>query len=466
MFRRSLSYKRSIVNSSYIWSFSYKVCTSSQFLIKTGAFVKDGIQFGKTAIKFPGQYVSYVDMNPITYEFNIHNMSKEKVEFRLPMVFTVCVINPNESKEGFMNYAVTTHNMEEDDIPRIIGGIVEGETRIFTAGMTIEEMFSDKETFKEKVVKKINNDLFQIGLKIINANIREMADYDENNKYFVYRKQRAIETANYEAQVAVAEAKKSGELGVNEKERDIRIAKAQYEQDAKLKENERNQSVAISNAELKIVQAESKRKEELAIIEARSSNEIRNQELMKQIEEKRKEQEEAKYRSDMLSKANVQAEVTKKNADAELYKKQTEFDAELYKKQKEAEGILVMKQKEAEGVRAMYDAQAQGLEKILKSAGDINLASFYLGLQSDIYPKLAKEAANAVHGMQPKVTIINSDGKDNSFDPIVGMMGKIVPGLDLIRDTFMVPSKQNSNVHLEKNNTDSAIVLKQQENIK
>lgn len=437
---------------THLWSFGYKVGNSSQVLIKTGAFVPGGIKIQRTAIKFPGQYVSYVDMNPITYKFDIHNMSKEAVEFKLPMVFTVCPINPDVDKEGFMNYALKTHNTTNDDIYQIIGGIIEGETRTFTAGMTIQEMFSDKDAFKDKVIKKIDDDLHKIGLMIINANIREMADYDEHNKYFVYRKQRAIETANYQSQVEVAEAKKSGELGKSERERDIRIGKAQFEQDARIKENERSQTIASSDADLKVVQAESDRRENLAKIEAEATNEIRKQELMKQIEEKRKEQEEAKYRSDMLSKANIEAEVIKKLADADLYKKQTEADA-----------VLIAKQREAEGIRSIYDAQAQGLDKIRTAAGSPELATFYLGLQSDIYPKLAKEAAAAVQGMQPKMTIINTDGKADAMDPIVGMMGKIVPGLDLIRDTFMAHTRQVEQVIPETkiNNVAKALVKRE-----
>jgi flotillin len=436
---------KELSSGSFLWTFGYKVANSSQILVKTGAFVSGGIQFKRTAIKFPGQLVTCVNMNPITFPFDIHNMSKEKVEFRLPMVFTVCPINPDTDKDGFMNYALKTHNLTSDEIRHIMGGIIEGETRTFTASMTIEEMFSDKESFKEKVIAKINSDLRQIGLTIINANIKEMADYDEHNKYFVYRKQRAIETANYQAQVDVAEAKKTGELGVYEKEKDIRIGKAGFEQEAKLRENERNQAIAKSDADLSVIRVESKRIEQLAQIEADSSNEIRKQELQKQIEEKRKDQEEAKYRSEFLSRSNVEAEVIQKLADAQKYKKQAEADAELY-----------TKQKEAEGKQALYEAQSQGVFKILQAAGgNSNFASFYLGLERNLYPELAKEAANAINGLQPKMTIVSSDGNSGVMDPIVGMMGKVVPGLDLIRDTFF-----NSHSQKETNSAEPKSIVK------
>jgi flotillin len=60
-------------------------------------------------------------------------------------------------------------------------------------------MFTAKEKFRKTVVHKIQKDLDDgFGLHIYNANIREMGDYDKDNKYFEYRKKRAIETANFE----------------------------------------------------------------------------------------------------------------------------------------------------------------------------------------------------------------------------------------------------------------------------
>lgn len=421
-----------IIKSSYIWTPGYYVANSSQMLIKTGAFVRDngGIKFGRTAIKIPGQYVSYANMNPITYEFDIHNMSKEKVEFGLPMVFTVCPIHPNDDKEGFLNYAQKTHNMTAIEIRTILGGIIEGETRTFTASMTVEEMFSDKTGFKKNVIEKINEDLKNIGLKIINANIKEMKDYDDNNKYFIYRKQRAIETANYNAQVDVAEAKRHGELGKAEKEKDTRIGKAQYEQEATLKENNFAKMTSDSNTELSIVNIENNRKEKFAVLDANAKNELQNQEFLKLIEQKKKEAQEAKYRAEKLSEANVQFEITQKNADAKRYEIEQIAIAKLTEKQKEADGIL-----------AIYNAQADGIKNIISATGDPKLAMFYLSLQRGVYEELAKHASNGLNGLTPKITIVHSDKNSNPIDPIVNMMSSIVPGLDLIKETFISAQK-------------------------
>ena len=49
-------------------------------------------------------------------------------------------------------------------------------------------MFTQKDIFRETVVNKIETDLKKLGMRIFNANIKEMTDYDENNKFFEYRK--------------------------------------------------------------------------------------------------------------------------------------------------------------------------------------------------------------------------------------------------------------------------------------
>lgn len=400
-------------------STGYYVCDSWQYLIKTGLLTKS-IKATKSTIKLPGQLISFVDMHPLTYQFNIHNMSKEKVEFKLPMTFTVCPIDPMTDLIGFQNYTLKSHNVPSELLRETIAGIVEGETRTFTAGMTIEEMFSDKEAFREKVIKKIEIDMHKIGLTIINANIREMSDFDEHNKYFEYRRQRAIQTANYQAQVDVANAKKEGELGVQERDRDIRIQSAKYQQEYTIQENDRKKEIAVSNAELREIEADSNKRAEIARIKAELSNEMQKYELLKQVEDKRREQEESKFRADLFTKAQIDAEIIERLANAKYYEKE----------------------KEADGLKKIYDAQAEGLSKIVNSANNIELATFYLGLQHDVYSKLAHEAAVAVNGLQPKINIWNT-GDDSKTNHFTNIIKSFAPMLDQVKDTFFV---DNNNI--------------------
>uniref|UniRef100_A0A803LNS2 Flotillin-like n=1 Tax=Chenopodium quinoa TaxID=63459 RepID=A0A803LNS2_CHEQI len=94
-----------------------------------------------------------------------------------------------------------------------------------------------------------------------------------------------------------------------------------------------------------------------------------------------------------------QAEAVKASADAAFYTRQQGADAELYGKKKEAEGISAL-------------AQAQGYHLItLLKALDGNYAALrdYMMINSGTFQEMAKINADAVQGLQPKISIWSQD---------------------------------------------------------
>jgi len=112
---------------------------------------------------------------------NLQAMTKEKLQFLLPVVFTVGphvpmlsdeVTHPDDLEaprvdpaEALMRYAIllaesrdskqSTHSYLEQKIK----SIVEGEVRVLVSSMTIEEIFSERELFKRRVHKNIQTEL-------------------------------------------------------------------------------------------------------------------------------------------------------------------------------------------------------------------------------------------------------------------------------------------------------------------
>jgi len=90
-----------------------------------------------------------------------------------------------------------------------------------------------------------------------------------------------------------------------------------------------------------------------------------------------------------------EAEAKKALADANFYSRKQAADAELYGKQKEAEGIAVM-------------AQAQGLylSTLLKALnGNYSALRDYMMINNGIFQEMAKINAEAIKGLQPKLSI-------------------------------------------------------------
>lgn len=45
-------------------------------------------------------------------------------------------------------------------------GIIEGETRVIISGMTMEEIFKERQVFKTKIIENVQSELDQFGLKM------------------------------------------------------------------------------------------------------------------------------------------------------------------------------------------------------------------------------------------------------------------------------------------------------------
>ena len=308
-------------------------------------------------------------------------MTREKIEFKLPMVFSVAPILPEEDLEATIRFArYFSDSTDAATLKSTILGIVEGEARQLTAEMSVEDLFHKRDVFKSLINEKVGNEIKELGLKIINANIKELSDTSEDNKYFTYRKQRAIEIANYEAKVDVAEAKKFGEIGIHERQRDTRIALSQLDADAKRQENTRCEEVELSTATLEESKANAKQRISLANIEA--TMEVKNFEsdLQQVVEISRQKQRIEQLRADDLGKTKVEAEKTITKAEGDSAAIRINSDANLYFEKAKAGGNYLN-----------LTAHGKGLKSIVSSSNDPSLTKFYLALNNGLFEKLAEQ---------------------------------------------------------------------------
>ena len=71
-----------------------------------------------------------------------------------------------------MTYSTLLSNKTEDELTSIIKGIIEGETRVLTANLSLDEIFRGRDEFREAVTKRVDVELGRLGLCIHNANIQ------------------------------------------------------------------------------------------------------------------------------------------------------------------------------------------------------------------------------------------------------------------------------------------------------
>ena len=405
----------------------YKTSRSNEWLVRTGIGIKD-IQIGKKFIQWPFQNIENINMIPISYKFKINAMSREKMNFEFPTVFTV---GPKNDVESLTKYSRFLLNQSTEDFDRLIEGIFEGEARTAASNLPIEDIFTGRTNFKNEIVHKVQEHINQFGLEIYNANIDELKDSDSSN-YFRSLSQKITAEAENRAKVEVAEQNKFGEIGSKEREGETRQRTSIIESDTTLVENQRQQEIIKSNAELEKIRAEQDFIIKQAIIKSENEALITKMTMEKEVEIKRSLMELEKQRASDLSSTQVKAEMEAKKAEGEANSAKIKAEALLYSEQKNAEAKLYAKQKEAEGINAVYSAKAEGYKKLIDSfGGNAQALISYTMMDKGVYEKLAESNAKAIQGLNPKITVWTHDAS-KGMEPIQNLARGVIPMLDTI----------------------------------
>ncbi|KAL1827780.1 hypothetical protein DCAR_0206979 [Daucus carota subsp. sativus] len=459
----------------------YRVARASEYLVITGIGIQD-IKIAKKAWILPGQSYAVFDVSPVNYTFEVQAMSAEKLPFVLPAVFT---IGPRLDNDSLLKYAklISPHDKLSNHVKELVQGIIEGETRVLAASMTMEEVFKGAKEFKQEVFEKVQLELNQFGLLIYNANVKQLVDVP-GHEYFSYLGQKTQMEAANQAKVDVAEARMKGEVGSKMREgqtlqnaakidAETKIISTQRQgqgkkeeirvkAEVKVFENEREAEVAEANAELAKRKAGWSREAHVAEVEAEKAVALREAELQKEVEIMNALTQTEKLKAEFLSKASVEYETKVQEANWELYKKQKEAEAILYQKEKEAEaqkaiadaafyarqqvadGELYAKQKEAEGLIALAEAQGTYVSTLLKAVGgNYSELRDYLMINGGMYQEIAKINSEAVRGLQPKISIWSNgenSGDGNSMKGIAEVYKMLPPLFKTVNEqTGMMP---------------------------
>jgi flotillin len=400
----------------------YRVSKPDEYLVRTGLGIKDML-VTKQGYQWPFQIYQFVNMHPTNYSFDLQAMSSEKMEFILPGVFTIGPKNDPEAIKRYVRFL--SCGKGNDQIDTLVKGILEGETRIQSAQMTLEQIFNDRKAFKEILVGNVQEELDQFGLEIYNANIKELQD-SKGSEYFSFLRQKKRSEAENRAKIDIAEAKKVGDIGEKEREAITRQQVIQIEAETVRLENERRQDIERSRAELEVVKAEALQKTQVAQISAANAAKIKEAELQRELEQRRVAMETEKLRATDLSKAQVDAETAIKAAEGIAAALRLKAEAELYAEQQKAQGLL-----------AILNAQGEGVNRLIESFGGSRDALIqYLMLDKGLYQQLADTNAKAIQGLNPKITIwqTGSENGDSYTKPIADVLKMVPPLLTTIQD--------------------------------
>nr|QBK86756.1 MAG: protein of unknown function DUF4670 [Marseillevirus LCMAC103] len=378
--------------------YNYTVAASDQWLVRTGMWIntKSGLAISRTAFVWPiVQKCAVINLRPRNFPVSLMAKSQGMMGFGLPAVFT---ISPENTPESLEKYALRLLKEKDGDksLDDLVYAIIEGELRGVASGLPITRIFNDRPAFKTATAKNIGEELTQFGLKLDNANIKELFDAP-GSEYFKNMQMKNLVDAKATADIATAEAIKNTAIGQKERERDQRIRVVKFEQEAVECETEIGITIAESVAALKVAEAEQEQKANVAQLEAVKRVEIRAKELEKDVEEKRIATEKTTYQANELTKTQVDAEVLVTQSQAKAEAIRLVADANLHKAQAEATGEKAKLFATADGTRAMVAATG-GEDTFIK-----NQMILY-----DQYEKIAREQGKAINGLQPDIRIWNT----------------------------------------------------------
>ncbi len=463
----------------------YKVAHSDQYIVKTGAGIEN-LKISKTAwvIPFIHRY-EMIHMRPKSYKFKLDAMSSGKMKFYLPGVFTVGprvkleltnkdieaekarLVKPalTEKDRGSLlerlkfkslslyaqyllgsedEMEVSTNEAEQEScLEKLIRGMIEGETRVLAAQMSIEKIFNDRVGFKAEIIANIQEELDQYGLEISNANIEELMDIP-GSSYFDDKQQKILRDAEAERNINIADAKKNSDVREKELEVETRKRVAQQEADAVQIETETQQQIANYKAELFKVQAEADQKAKIARYESDGNSEIRQAEKQREAEAARLEQITQLEKVRLLAEARATAAKMVKDAEGKadagvaLAEGNRIADIKFAEGQSQAvrimaEATLFKELKEAEAIQAKLDAQAEGNRNLVNAFGDdLEVYIRDLMIKNGQYTELAHANAAAIRGAFDKINYWHTapgNGDSGNMSGIVQDLMKNVPAV-------------------------------------
>ncbi len=426
------------------------------------------------------QDYAYLALEPLVIDIPLEGaLSLNNIRVNAPATFTVGIstdpVLMNNAAERLLNMRVETVREQAQDI-------ILGQLRLVIATLTIEEINKDREKFMKLINENVANEINKLGLELINVNVRDITDEsgyiaaigkraaaEAINRAKVEVSQQERDGATGEAlavrerTVSVSREMAAGVQGQKEAEQAQRIAVAAMEAQAVAGEMQakRDREIATAQREAEAAAAKKSAEQEQRIRVAQAeatavTGENTSRALMAESNAKLMEiQAEAKRRAEVAAAKSQEAILTAERerelarlakdqlAPQEIEKKRIEIaaDAEAEKQRREAGGtadaILARYNAEAEGIRKVLEAKADGYRKLVEAcAGHPEVAPTLLLIEK--LPELVAQQVKAVQNLKiDKITVWDSgrhgEPKNGSMprgataDFLSGLVGALPP---------------------------------------
>jgi len=392
----------------------FRVAKPNERLLETGLGIR-GTRISRWCIRWPViRQVQSIDISPTTIRFDVHALSKESLEYKMPMVWTLAPDAEND--ECIQRYArAALHELDYKQYCSIMQGIIEGEARILAGKMELQEIQNNREKVQKELIGKIVPHLKQFGIFVHGGTISDLQD-TPGQAFFSEARKRALANVSNVARVEAAKAAQTGDIGVQHAETETRKRNAELRCEATVTENEQRKNELESEATLKTVEADAKKRSEIARVQAEGTVQSETAKMHRQVEELRAQAVLARQRAEELMKVQVTAEKTieesrglgestlvKTRADAEALIRMAEAEAKSIRIKAEAQNWA--KQQEGAGLQAFLEKKADGMRLLRDALGTSTDLQQLLMIEAGAIDSLTRCTADAVKNLKPNITV-------------------------------------------------------------
>lgn len=286
--------------------------------------------------------------------------------------------------------------MDEAHINEKINDVLQGNLREIVSEMTVDQILTNRKQMAVSVVENARPDLAKMGLEVVTFNVQDVKDAVDAMGH----NHGVIEAIGVEQEELV---KKRASIAKAEAERDVSCAKAAAAMAANEKEIEAQTAIAQRNNELELAKSKLKAEADKAAADANAAGMIQTNLRAKEVKESEADAEIARQKK-MVDLAAQEAEVQQRKLDAEVRK---QADAELYRRQKEAEAQKYEAERAAEAAKFAKQQEAEAMKQKAEAYKQYNDAAV-AEMMIKVLPEIARSVAQPLSSID-KVSIIGGD---------------------------------------------------------
>jgi len=345
------------------------------------------------------------------------------LEVRTPDVYTVkgvrvtvdavAQVKVRGQEESIVVAAEQFLSRSQEDIVRIVLQTMEGHMRAILGTMTIEDIYTKRREFAEKVKEAALPDLSKMGMEIISLTIRKVTDdqgyLEALGKPRIAQVKRDAVIGEAEADREAQEVRFSADTKIEEARRDMEVKKAEYS--AAINQRKAESELAYELQRYKTSQRVKEEEVKVAIVEKQKSVELEETEIL------RKERE---------LKASVE-----KPVEAERQRIQTLADAEKYRLMAEATGEAEATRSkgfaQAEVIKAQGRSEAETMMEKAQSWSNYNEAAV-TEMFINILPKLAQAVSEPL-SKTDKIVLISGNGDSAGASKVTRDVAQVIAQL-------------------------------------